>query len=67
MGGGSVRRGAPRSRARLHRKPRDDGGAMLILDLQADFYNQQNKHVLSTKMRLLRIYAPDQVLVEAKS
>jgi acyl dehydratase len=53
--------------ASVDEKDRDDGGAMLILDLQADFYNQQNKQVLSTKMRLLRIYAPDQVLAEAKA
>jgi hypothetical protein len=53
--------------ASVDEKDRDDGGAMLILDLRADFYNQANKPVLSTKMRLLRIYAPDQVLAEAKA
>ncbi len=53
--------------ASIDEKPRDDGGAMLILDLQADFHNQAGNNVLLTKMRLLRIYAPDQVLAEAKS
>jgi acyl dehydratase len=45
--------------ASLKEKPRDDGGVMLILAFQADFYNQQNEKVLTARQTLLRIYGPE--------
>lgn len=43
----------------LQEKPRDDGGVMLVLVLQADFFNQQTLPVLTTRWTLLRIYGPE--------
>lgn len=43
----------------LEEKPRDDGGVMLVMVLQADFYNQRQEHALTTRWTLLRIYGPE--------
>lgn len=45
--------------ASLDEKPRDDGGVMLVMGLQADFYNQRQEHALTTRWTLLRIYGPE--------
>jgi acyl dehydratase len=45
----------------LSEKPRDDGGVMLVLDLEATFANQRGEHVLAARQTLLRIYGPDQL------
>jgi acyl dehydratase len=45
----------------LAEKPRDDGGVMLVVDLEAEFYNQLGARVLAARQTLLRIYAPDQL------
>ena len=45
--------------ASLSEKPRDDGGVMLILTLQADFYNQSGEKAVTAKQTLLRIYGPE--------
>ena len=45
--------------ASLNERDRDDGGVMLILLLQADFYNQRDEKVLVAKQTLLRIYGPE--------
>ncbi len=45
--------------ADLEEKPRSDGGMMLVLTLQADFYNQDNDRVLTARQTLLRIYGPE--------
>ena len=45
--------------ADLEEKPRSDGGVMLVLTLQADFYNQDNDRVLTARQTLLRIYGPE--------
>ena len=45
--------------ASLQEKPRDDGGVMLVIVLQASFYNQSNVHVLTATQTLLRIYGPE--------
>ena len=46
----------------LSEKPRDDGGVMLVLDLEATFSNQRGEPVLAARQTLLRIYAPDQLI-----
>ena len=43
----------------LVEKPRDDGGVMLILTLQADFHNQSGDKAVAAKQTLLRIYGPE--------
>ena len=45
--------------ADLEEKPRDDGGAMLIVTLQADFYSQEGTKVLTARQKLLRMYGPE--------
>lgn len=45
--------------ASLDERDRDDGGVMLIMVLQADFYNQLDDKVLVAKQTLLRIYGPE--------
>lgn len=45
--------------AELDEKPRDDGGVMLVINLQADFFNQRQEQVLTAKQTLLRIYGPE--------
>ncbi len=45
--------------AGLEEKPRDDGGVLLIVTLQADFYNQRQAQVLTARQTLLRIYGPE--------
>ncbi len=45
--------------ASLSEKPRDDGGVMLIIDLEAEFTNQTGARVLTARQRLLRIYGPE--------
>jgi acyl dehydratase len=45
----------------LSEKPRDDGGVMLVLDLEATFSNQRGEAVLAARQTLLRIYGPDQL------
>ena len=45
----------------LSEKPRDDGGVMLVLDLEATFSNQRGEPVLAARQTLLRIYGPDQL------
>ena len=47
--------------ADLEEKPRDDGGAMLIVTLQADFYGQDGTKVLTARQKLLRMYGPEHV------
>ncbi len=46
----------------LSEKPRKDGGVMLVIDLEAEFYNQLGVRVLAARQTLLRIYAPDQLI-----
>lgn len=46
----------------LSEKPRDDGGVMLVLDLEAEFHNQRGEKVLAARQTLLRIYGPDQLI-----
>jgi acyl dehydratase len=46
----------------LSEKPRDDGGVMLVIDLEAEFGNQLDVKVLAARQTLLRIYAPDQLI-----
>ena len=46
----------------LSEKPRDDGGVMLVIDLEAEFLNQLGERVLAARQTLLRIYAPDQLI-----
>lgn len=46
----------------LVEKPRDDGGVMLVVDLEAEFFNQHGARVLAARQTLLRIYAPDQLI-----
>jgi acyl dehydratase len=43
----------------LDEKPRDDGGVMLVMVLQADFENQRGEKVLTARQTLLRIYGPE--------
>lgn len=43
----------------LDEKPRDDGGVMLVMVLQADFENQRGEPVLTARQTLLRIYGPE--------
>lgn len=43
----------------LDEKPRDDGGVMLVINLEAEFYNQLGDKVLAARQTLLRIYAPE--------
>jgi acyl dehydratase len=45
--------------AALEEKPRDDGGVMLVMTLQADFENQRGEPVLTARQTLLRIYGPE--------
>jgi len=45
----------------LSEKPRDDGGVMLVMDLEAEFFNQLGERVLAARQTLLRIYGPDQL------
>lgn len=45
--------------AGLDEKPRDDGGVMLVMNLEADFYNQLGEKVLTAHQTLLRIYGPE--------
>ncbi len=45
--------------ADLEEKPRDDGGVMLVVTLQADFFNQSNDRVLTVRQTLLRMYGPE--------
>ena len=45
--------------ADLEEKPRDDGGVMLVVSLQADFFNQSNDRVLTVRQTLLRMYGPE--------
>jgi acyl dehydratase len=45
----------------LSEKQRDDGGVMLVLDLEAEFHNQRGEKVLSVRQTLLRIYGPDEL------
>ena len=46
----------------LSEKSRDDGGVMLLLDLEAEFRNQRGERVLAARQTLLRIYGPDQLI-----
>ncbi len=43
----------------LEEKPRDDGGVMLIINLEAEFSNQAGDTVVTARQTLLRIYGPD--------
>jgi acyl dehydratase len=43
----------------LDEKPRDDGGVMLVVNLEAEFYNQRGDKVLAARQTLLRIYGPE--------
>ena len=45
----------------LEEKLRDDGGVMLVMNMEAEFYNQLGEKVLAARQTLLRIYGPDQV------
>lgn len=45
----------------LDEKPRDDGGVMLVINLEAEFYNQLGDRVLTARQTLLRIYGPEHV------
>jgi acyl dehydratase len=45
--------------ASLDEKPRDDGGVMLVMVLEADFENQRGEKVLKARQTLLRIYGPE--------
>ena len=45
----------------LQEKPRDDGGVMLVIKLEAEFANQRGERVLTARQTLLRIYAPESV------
>ena len=45
--------------ANLEEKPRDDGGVMLLMTLQADFFNQAKDPVLTARQTLIRIYGPE--------
>jgi acyl dehydratase len=45
----------------LDEKPRDDGGVMLIIKLQATFENQRGEPVLAARQTLLRMYGPHQL------
>lgn len=45
--------------AELKERPRDDGGVMLFLTLQADFFNQSNEKAVTAKQTLIRIYGPE--------
>jgi len=45
--------------AALSEKPRDDGGVMLVMDLEAEFHNQLGEKVLAARQTLLRIYGPE--------
>ena len=45
--------------ADLEEKPRDDGGVMLVVTLQADFFNQSNDRALTVRQTLLRMYGPE--------
>ena len=47
--------------SKLAEKPRDDGGVMLVLDLEAEFNNQRGEKVLAARQTLLRIYGPDEL------
>ena len=35
---------------------------MLVIDLEAEFFNQLGDKVLAARQTLLRIYAPDQLI-----
>jgi len=48
----------------LDEKARDDGGVMLVINLEADFQNQLGDRVLTARQTLLRIYGPEQVQQE---
>lgn len=43
----------------LSEKARDDGGVMLVIDLEAEFQNQLGEKVLTARQTLLRIYGPE--------
>ncbi len=43
----------------LEEKPRDDGGVMLVLNLEAEFSNQVGDKVVTARQTLLRIYGPE--------
>lgn len=45
--------------AGLEEKPRDDGGVMLVMNLEAEFSNQLGDKVLTARQTLLRIYGPE--------
>jgi len=45
----------------LDEKPRDDGGVMLVVNLEAEFYNQLGDRGLTARQTLLRIYGPEHV------
>lgn len=45
--------------ASLEEKPRDDGGVMLVVSLEASFFNQFEEKVLIARQTLLRIYGPE--------
>jgi acyl dehydratase len=45
--------------AGLDEKPRDDGGVMLVMNLEAEFENQRGEKVLTSRWTLLRIYGPE--------
>ena len=47
--------------AGLDEKPRDDGGVMLVINLEAEFCNQLGDKVLTARQTLLRIYGPENV------
>lgn len=43
----------------LEEKPRDDGGVMLVINLEAQYTNQRGEKVLTARQTLLRIYGPE--------
>ena len=60
---GDVLTGIPKL-AGLDEKPRDDGGVMLVINLEARFTNQRGEKVLTARQTLLRIYGPENLTQE---
>ena len=60
---GDVLTGVPKL-AGLDEKPRDDGGVMLVINLEAQFTNQRGEQVLTARQTLLRIYGPENLTQE---
>jgi acyl dehydratase len=60
---GDVLTGVPKL-VSLDEKPRDDGGVMLVINLEAGFTNQRGEKVLTARQTLLRIYGPENLTQE---